>query len=223
MSHLRFQWLFDENEEEEATRSSRRRTEEIPGHAQERRGGITSIEGLEELVNYCFDREKYDDALQFVNRLLPRPLPALDNWRRKGLILSNLLRHERRPPGLDRALHLNPVDPGESLINKGITLTTWTDGGGDRMLRAGAGQSTLATGSPLPKGISLEKTGPVRRGVPQFSGSWWMATRTTKMRGTSWAIASTTSTGARFPPVLRRTPHHRPEQLQRLVQPRQSF
>ena len=68
----------------------RRRAEEIQGHAKGDASSITNIEALEEIVNYYFDHERYDDALQFVDRLLTLVPYSADNWQRKGLILSNL-------------------------------------------------------------------------------------------------------------------------------------
>jgi tetratricopeptide (TPR) repeat protein len=85
---------------------------------------ITSIEALEELVNYLFDHERYDEALRMVERLLTFVPYSADAWQRKGLILSNLYRYEEALGALDTALSLNPVDP-EILVNRGSRSTTW--------------------------------------------------------------------------------------------------
>ncbi|HSQ74802.1 MAG TPA: tetratricopeptide repeat protein, partial [Bacteroidota bacterium] len=82
---------------------------------------ITSIEALEELVNYFLDHERYDEALRMVERLLTFVPYSADAWQKKGLILSNLYRYEDALAALETALGLNPVDP-EILVNRGITL-----------------------------------------------------------------------------------------------------
>jgi len=56
--------------------------------------GITNAEALEEIVNYYFDNEKYEDALHFVNQLLAIVPYSADFWHRKGLILANLYKYE---------------------------------------------------------------------------------------------------------------------------------
>jgi tetratricopeptide (TPR) repeat protein len=79
-----------------------------------------SIEALEEIVNYYFENEKYDEALHFITHLLEFVPYSADTWQRKGLILSSLFRYREALECYDKALSLNPVDP-ELLINKGIT------------------------------------------------------------------------------------------------------
>ena len=82
---------------------------------------ITSIEALEELVNYFFDHERFEEALKMVERLLTFVPYSADAWQRKGLILSNLYRFEEALAAFTTALGLNPVDP-DILVNRGITL-----------------------------------------------------------------------------------------------------
>ena len=50
---------------------------------------ITSIEALEELVNYFFDHERFEEALKMVERLLTFVPYSADAWQREPLTRGN--------------------------------------------------------------------------------------------------------------------------------------
>ena len=77
---------------------------------------LTNAEAIEEIVNYYFDNEKYEEALHFVTQLLAIVPYSPEFWHRKGLILANLFKYEEALDAYDRALTLDPVDP-EILVN----------------------------------------------------------------------------------------------------------
>ena len=82
---------------------------------------ITNIEALEEIVNFFFDNERYEEALRFIDRMLAHIPYNADTWQRKGLIPSNLNRPAEALEAFTMALNLNPVDT-EILVNRGIAL-----------------------------------------------------------------------------------------------------
>jgi tetratricopeptide (TPR) repeat protein len=114
-------WDYDDDPESEEGKRSDDEFNKYKDMLKDDSSGITSTEALEELVTYCFEKEKYEDALHFVDRLLDLVPYSVDAWQRKGLILNNLFKHEDALACFDKALSINPVDP-ELLCNKGITL-----------------------------------------------------------------------------------------------------
>src|SRR5204863_1314939 len=67
-------------------------------------GGSTNIEALEEIVNYYFENDKYEEALHFITLLVDFIPFSADTWQRKGTILNNLGRHQEALECFDRAL-----------------------------------------------------------------------------------------------------------------------
>ena len=88
-----------------------------------RNGGkdINNPEALEEIIQFYFEHEKFEDALTYADRLLSFQPYNADAWQRKGMILNNLFRYVDALFCFDKAVSLNPVD-AEIYINRGITL-----------------------------------------------------------------------------------------------------
>ena len=88
-----------------------------------RNGGkdINNPEALEEIIQFYFEHDKYDDALIYAERLLSFEPFNADAWQRKGMILNNLFKYDEALVCFEKALGLNPTDP-EVYINRGITL-----------------------------------------------------------------------------------------------------
>ena len=80
-----------------------------------------SVESLEELVQYCIDTEKYEDALNFCSLWLEFVPYSSDAWQSKGFILNALTRYSEALEAYDTALTLNPVD-ADIIIHRAITL-----------------------------------------------------------------------------------------------------
>ena len=114
---------FDDDFEGDSS-PRRDRNEEIERYKELlRRGGsgLKSIEALEEIINYYFEKEKYDEALTFANQLVEFAPYSSDGWMRKGMILNNLFRYNEALQCYDQAISLNPND-SDLYINRGITL-----------------------------------------------------------------------------------------------------
>ncbi|NUN70058.1 MAG: tetratricopeptide repeat protein [Bacteroidetes bacterium] len=88
-----------------------------------RRGGngLKSIEALEEIISYCFEKEKFDEALTFAAQLVEYAPYSSDSWMKKGMVLNNLFRYQEALECYDQAIALNPND-SDLFINRGITL-----------------------------------------------------------------------------------------------------
>ena len=114
---------FDDDFEGDSS-PRRDRNEEIERYKELlRRGGngLKSIEALEEIISYYFEKEKYDDALSFASQLVDFAPYSSDAWMRKGMILNNLFRYTEALECYDHAITLNPND-SDLFINRGITL-----------------------------------------------------------------------------------------------------
>jgi tetratricopeptide (TPR) repeat protein len=121
---------FDDEFEEESPDWSKKDMDEEVRRAREamrneRRGGNSgsaiSLEALEELVLYCIETEKFDDALSFCNRLLEMMPYSADAWQKKGYVLNHLERYAEALETYDKAIELDPVD-AEVHINRALTL-----------------------------------------------------------------------------------------------------
>jgi len=102
MSTLDFENFDDEPDDEQGKEDrSEEELKKLRDMLKDDSSGITNIEALEEIVGYYFDREKYEEALHFITKLLTVVPYSADYWQRKGLILSNLLSNaaEYTPPG----------------------------------------------------------------------------------------------------------------------------
>jgi tetratricopeptide (TPR) repeat protein len=76
---------------------------------------------LEELVDYCVENQKFDEALDFVHLLTERAPFNGDGWHRRGMLEAHHGRYDQAVASYERALALNPAD-NELLINYGIAL-----------------------------------------------------------------------------------------------------
>jgi tetratricopeptide (TPR) repeat protein len=161
-------WDNDEDLENEEGKKADEELNRFKDMLKDGSSDVSSAEALEELVNYCYEREKFEDALHFVNQLLDRIPYSADAWQRKGLVLNNLFKYEEALECFERALHLNPVDP-EILINKGITL----DGLGRNEEALQVFEQALEIDPSnedalFNKSITLEKTGQFEEAVRIF-------------------------------------------------------
>ena len=141
----------DENEEGRADRfeDELKKYKDMLGDGS---SDITNIEALEEIVNFFFDNERYEEALRFVDRMLTHIPYSADTWQRKGLILSNLNRPAEALEAFTMALNLNPVDT-EILVNRGIALMNWD--GSKRPWEALTGHSKLSRHMVRPSSTRL--------------------------------------------------------------------
>src|SRR5574341_736298 len=82
---------------------------------------INNPEALEEIIQFYFEHEEFDEALRFAERLISFQPFNSDAWQQKGMILNNLFKYEDALECYEKALSLNPTD-SEIFINRGITL-----------------------------------------------------------------------------------------------------
>ncbi|MFW6232838.1 MAG: tetratricopeptide repeat protein, partial [Bacteroidota bacterium] len=107
----------DKNENmEEKLRKYRQALRKHGGNSPE----ISNIEALEELVNYCLENDRFDDALAFCKVWAEYAPYSSDAWHKLGFIYLNLDNFSKAHKYLDKALILNPMD-SEALLNKSIT------------------------------------------------------------------------------------------------------
>ena len=102
------------DDDEPRPRSSRQSDEDFRRFREQLRNGerdINSTEALEEIIQFYFEHEHFEEALPFVERLLTFEPYNADAWQRKGMILNNLFRYEDALGCYDHALSLNPTDP----------------------------------------------------------------------------------------------------------------
>ena len=83
--------------------------------------GIRTIEALEEIVDFYFEQEKFDEALHFADQLIEFVPYSSDAWVRRGMILNNMYRYDEAIDCYERAVSLNPNEC-EIYINLGITF-----------------------------------------------------------------------------------------------------
>jgi tetratricopeptide (TPR) repeat protein len=116
---------FDRNDEDNISPKPNKRSEDDVRRFREslRNGGkdINNPEALEEIIQFYFEHEKFEEASTYADRLLSFEPFNADAWQRKGMILNNLFRYNEALDCFDKALGLNPIDP-EAYINRGITL-----------------------------------------------------------------------------------------------------
>ncbi len=82
--------------------------EQIRRFREAMRGGDSrsqspSPSALEELVLYCLETEKFDDALNFANLLIESMPYSSDSWQKKGIALTALSRYEEALEALNHA------------------------------------------------------------------------------------------------------------------------
>ncbi|MBI3789067.1 MAG: tetratricopeptide repeat protein, partial [Ignavibacteriales bacterium] len=105
-------------------RPKRRSDEDIRRFRDQLKNGekdINNVEALEEIIQFYFEHEQFQEALQFAERLISFEPYSSDAWQRKGMILNNLFKYEEALSCYEKAFNLNPTNP-EILVNKGITL-----------------------------------------------------------------------------------------------------
>ena len=112
---------------------------------------------LEELVDYCIENEKFEEALDFALLLTDRAPFNGDGWHRRGMLEAHHAEFEKAILSYERALALNPTD-NELLINYGVAL----DGAGRTEEALEIFNRTLATNPSndealFNKGICFEK------------------------------------------------------------------
>src|SRR4030066_1853358 len=71
---------------------------------------INSAEALEEIIQFYFEHEQFEEALAFTERLLAFQPYSSEAWQRKGMILNNLVRYDEALECYEQALSLNPAD-----------------------------------------------------------------------------------------------------------------
>src|SRR3990172_12682307 len=116
---------FDNHDDDEhRPRRNDRSDEDLRRFREQLKNGekdINNTEALEEIIQFYFEHEQFEEALHFVDRLLSFEPFSSDAWQRKGMILNNLYRYGEALTCYEKALSLNPTDP-EAFVNRGITL-----------------------------------------------------------------------------------------------------
>lgn len=79
------------------------------------------IEVLEELVEYCIENEKMNDALIFIKVLINILPESAENWHRYSLILHANHRNNKALEAAERSIELNPYD-AEYWLNQALIL-----------------------------------------------------------------------------------------------------
>ncbi|HEX5315741.1 MAG TPA: tetratricopeptide repeat protein, partial [Candidatus Kapabacteria bacterium] len=76
---------------------------------------------LEELVDYCIENAKFEEALDFALLLTERAPFNGDGWHRRGMLEAHHGDFEKAIESYEHALAMNPAD-SELLINYGVAL-----------------------------------------------------------------------------------------------------
>ena len=97
-------WDYDDDPENEERKKGDDEFNRYKDMLKDGTSGTSSVEVLEELVNYCYEKEKYEDALHFASQLLELIPYSADAWQRKGLIFNNLLKYDEAIECFNKAL-----------------------------------------------------------------------------------------------------------------------
>ena len=85
------------------------------------RDDLPDIETIEEIVEYCIEKERFDDGLEFCNLWLEYTPDAVEALQKKSYILLNLSKPKSAMEVIERALTIDPFDR-ECLITKASIL-----------------------------------------------------------------------------------------------------
>ena len=77
----------------------------------------SSVESVEEMVQFCIERERYEDGLFLSSKLLEIFPYNSEYWLKKGISLNGLFRFDEALLCYSKSLSLNPWD-SEALIDK---------------------------------------------------------------------------------------------------------
>ena len=75
-------------------------------------GGYFDSETLEDIATFYFEQERFEEALEVIDRLAGAQPFTSDVWLKRGVILNTLERHEEAIEAYERALAFNPMDSG---------------------------------------------------------------------------------------------------------------
>jgi tetratricopeptide (TPR) repeat protein len=81
----------------------------------------TQLETLYKTANNFYDNQKYDEAIQYYDKVLAINPSAVGALNSKGLALDHLQRYNESLPYFDKALSVNPSSVN-ALTNKGLAL-----------------------------------------------------------------------------------------------------
>ena len=81
----------------------------------------TQLETLYNTANNFYDNQKYDEAIQYYDKVLAINPSAVGALNSKGLALDHLQRYDEALPYFDKALSINPSSVN-ALNNKGLAL-----------------------------------------------------------------------------------------------------
>src|SRR5512139_503036 len=112
------------DDDDQYPRPNRRSDDDVQKFREQLRNGekdINSTEALEEIIQFYFEHEQFEEALSFTERLLSFEPYSSDAWQRKGIILNNLVRHDEALECFEQALALNPAD-ADIFVSRGVAL-----------------------------------------------------------------------------------------------------
>src|SRR5688572_25056274 len=119
-NETRKKFLEDEVRRYRDEMRSRRMPIDEPTNAPKRKTFL-SPEILEELINYCVENDKFEEALHFAEALTEHAPFSSDAWHQRAMLEAHHLKFDEALVSYGRALSLDPIDI-EILINYGITL-----------------------------------------------------------------------------------------------------
>ena len=118
---LEFDWDDDHDEQQQKDLDETLRKFRESFRSGTWQNGAPSPEALENIVHYCIESQKYDDALTFSAMWKDAAPYSSDAWHKYGMALSGLLRWDEAIAAYERAAELDPVDT-EIMINRGMAL-----------------------------------------------------------------------------------------------------